>query len=383
MPSSRPMALVSLVSLVACRAEAPGPTLDATGPSGLAVTGSAPPSGLAPGDAAPAAQPAAGAPSAPTAACLSAELAAAHRDLRVDFAARKGDTLEACGDLGDARACLTLDLATGRPGLLRLSPEDLDHLAPWPPGFDDGLRLDDARPVTRVCTPATQGCKDLHADRATTARFSADRSRSVLTVVNAEGPEVGGKTLFVHDVPTQAQTLALPLPGASVGDCSFAAFAGPSLLVGVGPCEAPFPTAFLADPATGARLAPIGGETPSGSAPGPAATPVSLRDGQFVPLGGGVGPDGTPSNSDRWAFRAADGATLLVQDVRTGTVEARIPLPTPPSTARSEAWLLTATSPAGPSLHLVSQVTGAPVAFVAVDLTAKTATPLPLPPTCP
>jgi hypothetical protein len=353
MPCLRPTAAAALLVLSACSREAPpapAPTAPAESTPAPALTS----------DTAPTAPPV-----TPVAApaCEPAEVATAATTLRLDTV-RQGPAgqVRACGDLAEGRACLVIDPATGRRELLRLPDGDVDHLPAWPPGFDDGLRIEDERPVTRVCTPATQGCKVLHPDRATTARFNADRTQSVLTVVNAEGADAGGKTLFVHDVHNQGERLAVKLDGASVGDCSFARFVGPNLVVGVGPCDPPARgavTAWLAEPLTGNRIAPIGGE----------AAPVGLQDGQFANLAG-----------DRWAFRAADGASLIVQDVRTGAIEAAIELGVTPSATRSAAFIV-ATSPQ--EALVVAQAPSAPVTATRVDLATRKSVPLSAPPPCP
>jgi hypothetical protein len=341
----------ALLLLAACSRETPPPP-------------AAPDAAVTPVEASAAASAAApSTPAAPSAnpACESPEVVDAASRLRLDAASLDpSGRIRACGELADMRACLAIDPVSGHRELIRLPADDVDHLPAWPPGFDDGLRLEDERPVTRVCTPATQGCKVLHADRAVTARFDADRTQAVLTVVNAEGADAGGKTLFVYDVHNQGERLRLKLDGASVGDCSFARFAGPNLVVGVTPCDPPARgavTAWLAEPLTGNRVAPVGGQDAS----------IGLLDGQLAPLDG-----------DRWAFRSADGASLVIQDVRTGAVDATIPLG-PPQTTRSAAFVLVA-SPA--RVHVVAQHAHAPLTWTSIDVASRQATAHTPPPRC-
>jgi hypothetical protein len=347
--------------LVACGRETPPPPAGAPVPAATTPAASPPPAPSNP--TAPAAVAPRDTAAAPGVTCEPAETVAAANALRLDVASLDASgRLRACGELPEGRGCLAVDPVTGRRELIRLSADDVDHLPAWPPGFDDGLRLEDERPVTRVCTPATQGCKVLHPDRAATARFNADRTQAVLTVVNAEGAETGGKTLFVYDVHNQGERLSVKLDSASVGDCSFARFAGPNLVVGVTPCDPPprgAVTAWLAEPLTGNRVAPVGGTE----------RPVGLHDGHLAQLEG-----------DRWAFRAADGASLIVQDVRTGAVEAAIDLGPPPSATRSAAFVLAT----GPNQVLVAaQSPNTPLTITRVDLASRNAAALTPPPACP
>jgi hypothetical protein len=259
--------------------------------------------------------------------CESAEVMAVVNTLNPDFAASTEGIVEVCGNIDDERrACLVhtpvADPAALKDGALytlsarALGEDDTDHLPDWPIGFDDGLRRDDAQPIIKMCIDPSRGCKDLFVGAATAAHFDASRSRAILTTVNDDG----AKTVRVFKVADLTQTLEVPLPGTSLVDCSFGAFVGDHIVVASGPCNSKEGArAWLVHGETGERIADIGGKAD-----------FALRDGHFTKVA-----------DERWAFRAADGAQLVVMDVRSGETVATIDTGLDPARPnREKAWVL-------------------------------------------
>jgi len=262
-------------------------------------------------------------PVTPEEVCDPPEVTEALRALRPDFARRTEDgRLEYCGGLGeDDRACIILAPRAGDEGplftrsLKPLPEDDLDHIPSFPPSFDDGFRREEGRPITKICVSASAGCQDIFIGQTKGGRFDADRKRAILTTADASG----AKTIRAFDVATLAQTFELPLEGSRLMDCSFGAFVGPSAVVGTGPCtQTETNHSWLVNPEDGSTIAPVGGEEG-----------FALRDGHFAPVEG-----------NRWAFRSADGAQVVVQDVVTGEVHATIATGIEAGrTKREKAWV--------------------------------------------
>lgn len=254
----------------------------------------------------PAADAAASAPDAASAGCESGEVAAALKELKADFAAVTTRGLEVCGALGEEkRGCIIVDLETDKRTFAALASDDADHIPPWPEHFDDGLVRDDKRPVLKLCASASDGCKDLFIGAVTTAHLADDKAHAVLTTVGSDP----AKSARVFDTKTLEPGAVIPMPGSELVDCSFAAFAGPSVVVAVGPCTAGggAPKAWLAKADSGEKIADIGPK----DAPG-----IALREGQWTALPA-VGPNIV-------AFRAAEGTLVVLQDVVTGEVKTTI-----------------------------------------------------------
>jgi hypothetical protein len=249
---------------------------------------------------------AATAPDAASAACESAEVAAALKELKPDFAAVTTRGLEVCGGLGEEkRGCVIVDLTTDKRTFAALPADDADHLPPWPEHFDDGLVRDDKRPVLKLCASAADGCKDLYVGAVTTAHLSDDRAHAVLTAVGSDP----AKSARVFDTKTLEARAVIPMPESELVDCSFAAFAGPSVVVAVGPCTpgGGAPKAWLAKADSGEKIADIGPKDRPG---------IALREGQWTALPE-VGPNIV-------AFRAAEGTLVVLQDVVTGEVKSTV-----------------------------------------------------------
>lgn len=241
--------------------------------------------------------------SAANPACESAEVAAALKELKPDFAAITARGLEVCGALGeDKRGCIIVDLETDKRTFAALPADDTDHIAPWPEHFDDGLVRDDKRPVLKLCASASEGCKDLFVGAVTTAHLADDKAHAVLTTVGSDP----AKSARVFDTKTFEPGAVIPMPGSELVDCSFSAFAGPSVVVAVGPCSAGggAPKAWLAKADSGEKIADIAPKDRPG---------IALREGQWTALPE-VGPNIV-------AFRAAEGSLVVLQDVVTGEVK--------------------------------------------------------------
>ena len=270
----------------------------------------------------PPAADAAAAADAANPACESAEVAAALKELKADFAAVTARGLEVCGALGEEkRGCIIVDLETQKRTFAALPSDDADHIPPWPEHFDDGLVRDDKRPVLKLCASASEGCKDLFIGAVTTAHLADDKAHAVLTTVGSDP----AKSARVFDTKTFEARAVIPMPGSELVDCSFSAFAGPSVVVAVGPCSpgGGAPKAWLAKADSGEKIADIGPK----DAPG-----IALREGQWTALPG-VGPNIV-------AFRAAEGTIVVIQDVVTGEVKATLAIATEGTRdVKAPAWI--------------------------------------------
>jgi hypothetical protein len=313
-----PRLIATMGLLTACGKDtpAPAPTPDVPAAPAPAADADAPPQEPPP-DAAPEV----------TRACDAPEVTAGLASLRPDVAVRKADgSLRLCGGTGgESRGCLVYtpvaDPSARKDGhhfersFLPLPDDDFDHVPAFPPGFDDAFGREDGKPITKICIDPAAGCKDIYVGRAVAGHFDADKKRAVLTTLADDDTRV----VRVFDTETLAETLAIPLPGTSLIDCSFGAFLGESLLVATGPCTtAEGGKAWLVDPATGEKKAELGKDGA-----------FAVRDGQFTPL------DGT-----RWALRRADGGEVLIVDVATGETAAQVATGRDADkVGREKAWL--------------------------------------------
>lgn len=212
----------------------------------------------------------------------------------------EGGAVEVCGLMGEDRRCVVTDLTTNARSVLEVEELDVHRMPSYPAGFDDDIIRDEKRPVVKVCLSAEQGCKDLDAGQILTARFDATRSQVVLTTWD------GGRKARVYDTATLELKHTIDIADGEVPDCTFARFVGANLVVSTGPCTGGG-TSWLVEPATGKKVADIGGETP-----------VFIKDGLFVAV--------PQAGENAWAFRSADGDHVVMQDVVTGAVLGRLDL---------------------------------------------------------
>ncbi len=314
-----PMLVAALSVVAACRKDSPEPPRVPD----VAAT----PSEV--GDTAPPTEPPPAADVAPESAraCDAPEVTAGLSRLRADVAVRKADgSFRLCGGTGaDTRGCVTYtpvpDPSARKDGqhferaFLALPEDDLDHVPAFPPGFDDGFRREEDKPLTKICIDPSAGCKDIFVGRAVAGHFDAEEKRAVLTTMADDDTRI----VRVYDTATLEESLSIPLPGSSLVDCSFGAFVGESLLVATGPCTtAEGGKAWLVDPTTGEKKADLGQDGA-----------FAVRDGHFTHLGGA-----------RWAFRRADGAEVLIVDTTSGETLSQIATGRDADKAgREKAWL--------------------------------------------
>jgi hypothetical protein len=230
--------------------------------------------------------------------CAAADVMQALGGLEPDFARIEGHAVELCGDASGKRLCISLDLETGKRTVIEVSDTDFDRIAPYPAGFDDGLVRDDKKPVIKLCLSAEAGCKDLHTGNAIAGHFDKDRSRVVLT-----SWDEGMKRATVYDTKSLEATQTLDIAPGDLPDCTFADFAGESLLISTGEC-AGNGKSWLADPKTGQKIADIGADSP-----------LFVKSGEFAHL-----------HDTTWVFRSATGDRAVYQDVMSGKVAATVDL---------------------------------------------------------
>lgn len=232
--------------------------------------------------------------------CVSHEVAKVIGGLDPELARIEGTGVEVCGLLGEARKCVVTDLASGTRSVLDVDDDDVDRLPDYPAGFSDGIIRDDKRPVVKICLSAETGCKDLHTGQVLSARFDAARERVVLTTLD------DGKKAKVYDTATLELKQSFDIGEGTLPDCTFATFVGARLLVSSGACTGGGKS-WLLDPATGEKVADIGGDAP-----------IFVKDGHLV---------ATPqAGENAWAFRSADGDAVVLQDVASGAVLGRLNL---------------------------------------------------------
>lgn len=289
------LVFASLLATAACKSEKPTPA-----PADTAAV-PAP----APTDAAPALPDAAALPADATAEapkdCVPSDVADVIGGLDPELARLEGSGVELCGLMGEARKCVVVDLTTGLRSVLAVEELDVKRLPDYPAGFDDGIIRDDARPVIKVCLSAETGCKDLHAGQIMTAHFDATRTQVVLA-----SWDDGKRKAKVYDTASLELKHSFDISEGDLPDCTFAGFAGKQIVVSTGSCSGGG-TSWLIDPATGNKVADIGGDKP-----------IFIRDGHYaaVPAAG----------ENAFAFRAADGDSVVMQDVVTGAVLGRLDL---------------------------------------------------------
>lgn len=283
-----PTTLLMTTVLAACGKKEPAPT-PPTAPPPAAEDVAAP-------SAADASEP--GAPdAAPDPACLAQETARVLGSIDPDFARLDGGKVVLCGATRETRHCVSLDLESGQRTASELSEDDLAHLPAFPPGLDEGLVRDEARPVLKLCSAEDARCKDLHVGEVLAAHFDKDKRRVVVTSFDS-----GKLSAELYDAATLAAVKSLPIAERAVPDCSYAAFVGQRLLLSSGACTGGG-KAWLVDPESGETVAAIGDGD------------VFVRDGQFTQVQG-----------DLWAFRAASGKAVYLHDVRSGARVATVDL---------------------------------------------------------
>lgn len=305
-----PLVISSLLFAAACgKSSAPGADTAAAPTDTMATTPTpvettADTTSTATGDTIVAAD--AGAPAADTGEaalakdCVPAEVSGVIGGLDPEIARLEGAAVEECGLLGEERKCVVTDLTTGARSVLAVDEYDVKRMPSYPAGFDDGIVRDEKRPVVKVCMSAETGCKDLDAGQILTGRFNADRSQVVLTTWD------GGRKARLYDTASLELKQAFDIAEGDVPDCTFTSFAGNQLVMSTGPCTGGG-TSWILDPATGKKVAEIGGDKP-----------FFIKDGQFVAV--------PQAGANAWAFRSADGDHVVMQDVVTGEVLARLDL---------------------------------------------------------
>lgn len=301
-----PLVLTSLLMMASC-GKSGSPAADAGAPTAPPTTATAP---VAAGDAqavgpdaAVGAADTAGTPDAEAGDpkdCVPNEVSEVIGGMDPEISRLNGGAVEVCGLMGEARRCVVTDLASNARSVLEVEELDVDRMPSYPAGFDDDIIRDEKRPVVKVCLSAEQGCKDLDAGQILTARFDATRSQVVMTTWD------GGRKARVYDTATLELKHTIDIAEGEVPDCTFARFVGANLVVSTGPCNGGG-TSWLVEPATGKKVADIGGETP-----------LFIKDGQFVAV--------PQAGENAWAFRSADGDHVVMQDVVTGAVLGRLDL---------------------------------------------------------
>jgi len=238
-------------------------------------------------------------PAAPD--CVPNAVAAVIGSLEPELARIEGESVELCGLIDDGRSCVALNLESGLRTTLAVDENDVKRIPEYPSGFDDGIIRDEKRPLVKVCLSAETGCKDLHAGQVLAARFDATRSQVVIT-----SWDDGMRKAKIYDPATLELKHAFDISPGDLPDCTFASFVGQNLLISTGPCTGGG-TSWLLDPATGAKVADVGGDSP-----------LFIRDGEFAAV--------PQAGENIFAFRSADGDTVVLQDVTTGVVSARLDL---------------------------------------------------------
>lgn len=153
------------------------------------------------------------------------------------------------------------------------------------------------------------------------ATLSEDKKRFVLATLDDRE-----KRVRVFDTTSHAETSSVLVEkDADLPDCTFGALVGESLLVSTGPCgdASSGHRAWLANAASGEKMADIGG-----------VADFDLRYGGFVHV-----------KDDLWAFRAADGSKVVVQDVKTGAVQATADLSAAGARGSLASWLFVTAEP--------------------------------------
>jgi len=301
-----PALLVGAFAFTHCGKPAPAPTLAPTPATDVAVPTPAP----ALANAAPAAPGLAdvAAPAAadivaepPPADCVPNEIATIIGTIDPELARVEGKTVELCGLVDEARVCVSVDLETGIRKTIAVDDNDVKRIPGYPTGFDDGIIRDDVRPVIKLCLSAETGCKDLHAGQILSARFDATRAQVVLTAWDD-----GMRKAKIYDTASLELKSSFDISPGDLPDCTFADFVGKNLVISTGACTGGG-TSWILDTATGNKVADVGADVP-----------FFIKDDQFAAV--------PQAGENSFAFRSADGTTLVLQDVVTGAVSARLDL---------------------------------------------------------
>ena len=276
----------------------PPPVADAQAPADAAQGNPAQANAAAANDAGPANTAQADAAVEAPKDCVPFAVSEVIGGLDPELSRLEGGAVEVCGLMGEARRCVVTELTTNARSVLEVEELDVKRMPGFPAGFDDDIIRDEKRPVVKVCLSAEQGCKDLDAGQILTARFDATRSQVVLTTWD------GGRKARVYDTATLELKHTIDIADGEVPDCTFARFVGANLVVSTGPCTGGG-TSWLVEPATGKKVADVGGEAP-----------IFIKDRQFAAV--------PQAGENAWAFRSADGETVVMQDVVTGAVLGRL-----------------------------------------------------------
>ncbi len=302
-----PALLVSAFALTHCGKPAPAPaSADAAAPAPAPAAADAAPA-PAPGDAAPTAAADAATAAADTAPepapadCVPHEIATVIGTVDPELARIEGKTVELCGLVEEARTCVSLDLETGIRKTIAVDDNDVKRIPAYPTGFDDGIIRDETRPVIKLCLSAETGCKDLHAGQILSARFDATRAHVVLTAWDD-----GMRKAKVYDTASLELKSSFDISPGDLPDCTFADFVGKNLIISTGACTGGG-TSWILDVATGNKVADVGADAP-----------FFIKDDQFAAV--------PQAGENVFAFRSADGTTVVLQDVVTGAVSARLNL---------------------------------------------------------
>lgn len=240
-----------------------------------------------------------------------------------DHAALEGDSLTLCGQTEEpAGWCFSVDFASGKVEGAKQPDDDLAHVANYLGALNDPFRRKDSEPVLQLCLDAATGCKDVYVGETTSATLTSDEKRFVLTTLDDRERRVR-----IFDATTFAEIgNHLIEKDADLPDCSFGVAAAGNLVMSTGPCgvEAAGHKAWLANATTGEKIADIGG-----------AEGFDLRFGGYAKV-----------SDDVWAFRDGAGTKVVMQNVKTGAVQATADLSAAGPPGKGATWLFATSEPA-------------------------------------
>jgi len=301
-------------------APAPETTAPATTAPPTTPATTAPPT--TPATTAPATTGDADATAAPsTTGCVAQDLFQPLSRISPDHASLVGDSVTLCGETDDTIGwCFGIELGSGAVSGAKQRQDDSAHLPNYASALNDPFRRQDDKPVLQLCLDAKTGCKDVYVGNATAATLADDRQRFVVTTLDERERRVR-----VYDAATFGEIGNILIEkDADLPDCTFGAAVGDALVVATGACPAGSPhKAWLANATTGEKLGDIGG-----------VADFDLRFGGYVHV-----------KDDLWAFRDASGKRIVVQDVKTGAVQATADTSGLGAVASGATWLFASADP--------------------------------------
>lgn len=272
-------------------------------------------------DAASAPEADAAAPAPASGACLAKDAFAILEKVSPDHATFADGVATVCGQAEGTGYCYALDLKAPSVTASKQAEDDLVHVPNGVGAIDDPFHRKDGAPALQLCLDPKVGCKDVYVGQTLAATINADKTRFVLATLDDRE-----KKLHVFELPGLTEVSSVVLDKETdLPDCTFGAMLGETLLVSTGPCGADSAghKAYLAAPASGDKLADIGG-----------ADGFDLRYDGYVQVKDAL-----------WAFRSADGKKVVVQDVKTGAVQATIDLAAAGAPKATESWLFATAEP--------------------------------------